>query len=115
WRRYVDPVGIRVRAGEGLEVDATILPLVENSAYQEAFTALGAEPVSLVRPQAPEAIATFDVKLPSAAKEVGDLLGIDGPRLLGTALGDHASLQIADGKPAIDTDFAGMLAGPAGG
>jgi hypothetical protein len=120
WRRYVDPVGVRVRAGATLDVDATILPLVENSAYASAVEAMGSEPVSLARPQAPDAVATLDVKLPTPAKDgelardVGRLVGVDGVSLL-AALGDHASVQIADGAPSLQTDFAGMFGGPTGG
>jgi hypothetical protein len=119
WRRYIDPVGIRVRAGERLEVDATVLPLVENSIYSEAVEGLGTTPVSLARPQLPSAVATFDVKLPTEegadlGGDVSRMLGVDGKVLFGRALGDHASIQIADAEPVLALDMAGALGGPAG-
>ncbi len=120
WRRYIDPVGIRVRGVAGaLEIDATILPLVENSIYSSFVNALGVEPVELGRPQVPDAVATLDVKLPpldeqtSLVRDLSDLFGVDAAKL-SRSLGDHVSLQIVDAKPTIATDFAGTFEGPIG-
>lgn len=118
WRRYLDPVGIRIRTGDALEVEATILPLVQNSIYSEAIEVLGADPVSLSRPQLPDAVATFDVKMPGGSqdsrdflKQIGRSIGVDGEKLFARALGDRVSVQIADARPTIGTDLAGALGG----
>lgn len=119
WRRYVDPVGVRARVRDGLEVEATILPLVENSAYSALLSAVGAEPVELSRPQAPDAIVTLDAKLPpapegAAAGSGTGLLGVDAG-LLARALGDRVSVQVADGAPALTPAAAGIFGGLGGG
>lgn len=117
WRRFIDPVGIRVRATDRLELDAMVLPLVENSIYSSFLDATGPEPVSLARPQLPTAIATVDVKLPAfdlkgerQDRWVGAYLGTDDRKLFGRALGNHASIQIGDGRPRVTTNTIGLFA-----
>lgn len=121
WRRYVDPVGVRMRVNDAIDVEATVLPLVENSAYRSAFSALGAGGVSLARPQAPDAVATFDVKLPPDAREKADLasdldwlFGKEGSAALARGLGDRVSVQVADAAPAVATDLSGAFGAPTG-
>ncbi|MCC6743073.1 MAG: hypothetical protein IT175_04355 [Acidobacteria bacterium] len=112
WRRYIDPAGIRVRAGERLEVDARILPLVENSAYRGLLDFVGPGPVNLSTPQLPSAILTLDVKLPPPPEPGRDhfAYGVDSHELFGKALGDHFSIQVGDGEPPISTDLGRLLA-----
>lgn len=112
WRRYVDPVGVRVRAGERLEVDTRILPLVENSAYRGLIDAVGPAPVGLASPQLSSAIATIDVKLPPPPASGRDNLwyGVDAFDLFGKALGDHMSIQVGDGEPPVSTDLGQLFA-----
>jgi hypothetical protein len=118
WRRFVDPVGVRVRAAERLEIEAIVLPLVENSIYSEIVGDLGPEPVSLSRPQLRSAVSTFEMKLPSAGagfgSDVDRMLGVDQKMLFGRALGDHVSVQIADAEPVLALDMAGAFGGAAG-
>ncbi len=118
WRRYIDPVGVSVRARERLEVKANILPVVENSPYSSMQEAVGSEPVSLARPQLKSAIATLDVKLPKPSAEDierdrtgsgNQFFGLSATKLLGQALGDSMSIQLADGSPTFATDLAGAL------
>ena len=112
WRRYVDPVGVRVRAGERLDIDARILPLVENSAYRGLIDLVGPAPVALAGPQLASAIATIDMKLPPPPAPGTDRItfGVDAHDLFGKALGDHVSLQIGDGEPPISTDLGQLFA-----
>lgn len=112
WRRYIDPVGIRVRVGERLEVDARILPLVESSAYRGLLDFVGPAPVALASPQLASAIVTLDMKLPPPPPAGKDMwfFGIDAHDLFGKALGDHVSIQVGDGEPPITTDLGQLFA-----
>ncbi|HNR89607.1 MAG TPA: hypothetical protein PKM65_14810 [Spirochaetota bacterium] len=47
WRKYVDPIGIRVDFGKNISVRTVILPLVENSEYRLLQTIMGGAPVQL--------------------------------------------------------------------
>ncbi len=47
WRRYFDPVGIRIRADKDLDIDMTILPLIDNSEYQRVKGNMGGKVVAL--------------------------------------------------------------------
>jgi hypothetical protein len=116
WRRYIDPVGIRMRMREALEVETTILPLVENSAYNGLRGFAGGEPVELARPQGSRAVLTLDMKTPrpGAGKPVEDdrWLGMHVGSLFGKGLGGWMSFQVLDGKPSVATNMIGLAPTP---
>ncbi|MHC4531205.1 MAG: hypothetical protein ACYSXD_06560, partial [Planctomycetota bacterium] len=47
WSRYFDPIGIRFKFGDHIEVETCILPLIENSIYNQLREIAGGEPVQL--------------------------------------------------------------------
>ena len=47
WSRYFDPIGIRFKLGDRIEVETCILPLIENSIYNQLREMVGGEPVEL--------------------------------------------------------------------
>ncbi len=47
WSRYFDPIGIRFKLGDHIEVETCILPLIENSIYNQLREIVGGEPVEL--------------------------------------------------------------------
>lgn len=47
WRRYFDPVGIRIGTGQTLRLSVTILPLIDNSRYAELQELIGGRAVEL--------------------------------------------------------------------
>ncbi len=47
WRRFFDPIGVRLRLGDSIEAETCILPLIENSIYNQLREIIGGEPVHL--------------------------------------------------------------------
>jgi hypothetical protein len=47
WSRYFDPIGIRFRLKDRIEVETCILPLIENSVYNQLREIIGGVPVQL--------------------------------------------------------------------
>ncbi len=47
WSRFFDPIGIRFRFGNRVEAETCILPLIENSIYNQLREIVGGEPVRL--------------------------------------------------------------------
>ncbi|MCP4256910.1 MAG: hypothetical protein GY774_05195 [Planctomycetes bacterium] len=47
WSRFFDPIGIRLRLGDKIEAETCILPLIENSIYNQLREIIGGEPVHL--------------------------------------------------------------------
>jgi len=47
WRRYFDPVGIRIGTGQTMRLSMTVLPLIDNSRYRELQGFVGGRAVAL--------------------------------------------------------------------
>ena len=47
WSRFFDPIGIRLQLGDRIEVETCILPLIENSIYNQLREIVGGHPVQL--------------------------------------------------------------------
>jgi len=47
WSRFFDPIGIRLRLGNRIEIETCILPLIENSIYNQLREIVGGKPVQL--------------------------------------------------------------------
>lgn len=47
WSRFFDPIGIRLRVGDRVEIETCILPLIENTIYNQLRDFVGGAPVEL--------------------------------------------------------------------
>ena len=47
WSRFFDPIGIRLTVGDHIEWETCILPLIENSIYNQVRELIGGQPVKL--------------------------------------------------------------------
>jgi len=47
WSRFFDPIGVRLRLGDSIEAETCILPLIENSIYNQLREIIGGRPVDL--------------------------------------------------------------------
>jgi hypothetical protein len=54
WRRYFDPIGMRVTVGRDIALSVTILPLIDNSGYDQMKVFAGGKPIDLTPPKAAE-------------------------------------------------------------
>ena len=64
WRQYFDPIGIRFKVGDRVEVETCILPLIESSMYNQLRTIVGGTPVPLAaRVLTPRTILAVAAKL----------------------------------------------------
>lgn len=106
WRRYVDPVAVRARVGARLEVEATILPLVENSAYRGLLSALGAGPVDLASPRLPSAVLAVDFAFPTPQRRD---VSTEDWNTIARALGASVTVQVGDSVPFFSPLAAGGL------
>ncbi len=52
WRRYFDPIGMRIAAGRDIALSVTILPLIDNSEYNQMKSYVGGRNVNLAPPTA---------------------------------------------------------------
>lgn len=121
WSQYFDPVGVRFRLRDKIEVETCILPLIENSIYNNVREAAGGKPVKLSIPVTAATISSIGMKLGNDSplrKEMlksflMDMTGPDSEKFL-AAIGDTISLNFCDGAPlftfAMDTTTA-LIAG----
>lgn len=126
WRRYFDPIALRLdaRAEAGYDLETFILPLLDESAYQALRRLLnpGPEPVLKQRPQWTQPqVATF-----SLPADWTSLLGLEPvsyrrslalpiPEQLVAALGNEAHLAFLDAAPVVQIGGgspAGLLDSP---
>ena len=59
WRRYFDPIGIRVSTGRDIGLSVTILPLIDNSEYDQMQRVFGGKTVDLIPPKAASSAVFF--------------------------------------------------------
>jgi len=52
WRRYFDPIGMRITANRDIALSVTILPLIDNSQYNQMKSFVGGRNVDLAPPAA---------------------------------------------------------------
>jgi len=118
WRTYFDPIGVRISLGPVVRFETCILPLIENSIYNEFSRISGGEAVNLNGPLIlPDAILTCGgrVRLAAGLGESGiasalkQHLGEAALQCLGNAFEDEAFLVICDGKPLYDYDVSGFV------
>ncbi|MFH0977599.1 MAG: hypothetical protein V1874_17610 [Spirochaetota bacterium] len=47
WRDYFDPIGVRFKLDDGISVETCILPLINNSIYEQVTAIIGGAPIDL--------------------------------------------------------------------
>ncbi len=117
WRQYFDPIAVRLDFGaEGkIALETFILPLIDNSLYQEIKTALGTEkPGPTKFPQYAEpAVATLAFRVPQAGRAQGLMQMVGGEfhaRFveLFPLLEDTVALSIRDAAPVVQVNLPGV-------
>ena len=64
WRKYFDPIGMRIKLGNPLRIETCILPLIENSAYDSLVSMTGRRPGQLAEELAlPQTVASVRAHL----------------------------------------------------
>jgi hypothetical protein len=104
WSRFFDPIGIRLRLGNRIEVETCILPLIENSMYNQLREVIGGEPVQLdsqILTDRTVASIASKLKLRIDSSMLEDILEIHSPFLhvwpkLEECVGDNLSLNFYD-------------------
>ncbi|MBX7220881.1 MAG: hypothetical protein K1Y36_13100 [Blastocatellia bacterium] len=106
WSRFFDPVGIRFRLKEKIEVETCILPLIENSIYNGVRETAGGEPVRMELLRTGQTIGTVGFKIPANSPEVKNMLrdvlfdrNGKAAEALTQTLGDAMTLNICDAAP----------------
>jgi hypothetical protein len=115
WRTYFDPIAIRVGVGPRMTFETHILPLIDNSFYNQFRTIAGGEAVNLNGPVLlPEAIATCGgrtnlaaiLKQSALAQALNAALGGNAAQAAQSVFDDAAFLAICDGTPLYRFDFS---------
>ncbi len=115
WSEYFDPIGIRFKVGDHIEAETCILPLIENSMYNELRRATGGKPVPLkARVLTPRTIFAATAKINLDHKEYKEML-IDLQRELPRTIppitkciGSSFSIGVCDGDALFTVDPAGV-------
>lgn len=102
WSRYFDPIGIRFRLGDRIEVETCILPLIENSIYNQLREIIGGVPVQLSSEAlTTRTIVSISAKVTSASEPMRGLEQIKRqifPTLppLSECIGSNLSINLCD-------------------
>jgi hypothetical protein len=59
WRRYFDPIGMRITAGRDIALSVTILPLIDNSQYNQMKSFTGGKSVDLAPPSSASSAVVY--------------------------------------------------------
>jgi hypothetical protein len=71
WRRYFDPIGVKIRVDKTISFDVHIMPLINESAYNELKRLSGDKPASFDLGRVPsDSVVRFQVRLDPEAREV---------------------------------------------
>jgi len=102
WSRYFDPIGIRFRLKDRIEVETCILPLIENSIYNQLREIIGGVPVQLSSEAlTTRTIVSISAKVTSASEPMRGLEQIKRqifPTLppLSECIGSNLSINLCD-------------------
>lgn len=115
WSRFFDPIGIRFKVGNQIEVETCILPLIENTIYNQLRALVGGSPVPLkARTLTDQTIVSVAAKLGLDQPDYRELLR-EMQRALppGTVpvtvwAGDSLSLGLCDGDVLFTVDERGL-------
>ena len=115
WSRYFDPVGIRISMGNRIEIETCILPLVENSIYNQFREIIGGKPVDLdSQIFTRNTIFSVGSKLNMEwglfrefRREIREI-AVPGMPPVHTCIGDNISINLYDGDVLFTFDEDGM-------
>jgi hypothetical protein len=113
WRTFFDPIGIRISVSNPLRIETLILPLVQNSIYQNIQQVIGGKPVTMELPQLmPKPITTLSFNLSTQAKamlsqtiRLNDLI---------EQLGNSLHIAFYDNDPLVALGSADLIGGFSG-
>jgi hypothetical protein len=119
WSRFFDPIGIRFKLGNRIEAETCILPLIENSVYNQLREVVGGEPVQLRSHLLTDhTIVSITAKLQLDISRLKDILGMRGSLFhmrptIEDCVGDNLSVNLYDSD--VLFTFAGDGVGMFGG
>jgi hypothetical protein len=102
WSRYFDPIGLRLRLRDTIEVETCILPLIENSIYNQLRELAGGQQVQLHSNLLTDrTVASISSKLLFDSSKLESILGMRGLYLdmrpaIEECVGDNLSLNLYD-------------------
>lgn len=103
WSRYFDPIGIRFKVGNRVEVETCILPLIENSIYNQVRELVGGTPTRLASRVLTDrtivSVATkFDLGNPKYADTLDSMQRVLFPTLppITNAIGSSLAIGLCD-------------------
>ena len=115
WRQYFDPIGIRFKVGDHIEAETCILPLIENTIYNELRRVVGGKPARLkARVLTPRTLLAVTAKVNLDHKEYREMLADLQSALPPTVppitkcIGSSFSIGVCDGDPLVTVDPAWM-------
>ncbi len=115
WRQYFDPIGIRLKVGDRIEVETCILPLIESSAYNQLRDLAGGKPVSLssrvLTDRTILSVATkLDLKQPEYRQAVEEMQRALFPSIppIADAVGTSLSINLCDSDVLFTVDERGL-------
>ena len=113
WRTYFDPIGVRIVARENVSFEVCILPLVENSIYNNLKEFCGGKPVNLSEPIVLSgtvlnltARLNHEERLDKSysLRQLDRKIGGDTSEVLRRAFGNTVAFCLMDGEPIISFD-----------
>jgi hypothetical protein len=117
WRQFFDPIGIRFRVGDTVEMETCILPLIESSIYNQLRAIVGGEPVPLrAHVVTSKTLLAVTAKLDVSNREYKEMLEQVQRALLPTtppvtqALGKSLSVGLCDSDVLFTVDDHGLNA-----
>ncbi|MCH8242711.1 MAG: hypothetical protein IH897_08890 [Planctomycetes bacterium] len=100
WRRYFDPIGIRIRFRKTIELETHILPLINLSAYSSLKDIAGGEPITVRQDGfTKNTLLRLDLHLNDGAQKrnyMSIIGGFTGTNATSDWLGDWATFWIED-------------------
>jgi len=115
WRQYFDPIGIRLKVGNRIEVETCILPLIENSMYNQLRDLAGGKPVSLSSRVLTDrtilsVAAKLDVGQPNYRETINAMQRALFPSIppIADAVGTSLSLNLCDSDVLFTIDERGL-------
>ncbi|NQT85889.1 hypothetical protein HQ560_03935, partial [bacterium] len=117
WRQFFDPIGIRFRVGDTVEMETCILPLIESSMYNQLREIVGGEPVPLrAQVLTPKTLlsvtAKFDLSNPEYRNALEGMQHMLFPTMppVTKALGKSLSFGLCDSDVLFTLDDRGLNA-----